>query len=461
MLTSCSTRTFVLDDRALPQDGGAPSEASIQEPLSDAQTTDTGPRPVNVVHELPPELKGKPLSYYQHAKVILDARCSTCHRSDAFGPFALDDYDQAQTVSSALAEVVANQQMPPFLPSSASCRPLRDVRAMPDWERAVLETWVAQGAAAGDPGRASELTIALPGDILTTPSSTLPLGYLSAVGDADLPAHRCYGVDPGLTSDTAFAGFFVTPSNARSLRRALVHLVLPGREAELTALDAQDAQAGYDCFYGTGIDGAITLSDWVVGQEHLPYPAQSSVVVPMGSRFVVELDEASGRGPDSPSLMLYAAQGPVTLEPSSLFVLNTTFLVPRDVRDATANGIGTFVSRETVPAAVGEAREGKVWGASALMHLRGKSARLELVRANGDRECLLDLPAFELEWAGGYRFVTPLTVAAGDRVELTCRWDNSEQNQPIVAGEPLTSKDLTFGPSVLDETCVGSLIMTP
>ena len=42
--------------------------------------------------------------------------------------------------------------------------------------------------------------------------------------------------------------------------------------------------------------------------------------------------------------------------------------------------------------------EGQIWGANAHMHTRGKAVRIDLLRADGTEECLLDIP--EWDFAG-------------------------------------------------------------
>ena len=53
-----------------------------------------------------------------------------------------------------------------------------------------------------------------------------------------------------------------------------------------------------------------------------------------------------------------------------------------------------------------------------------------------------------------------MRLEAGDRVEMTCVWDNSPENQPVVGGVKQTPRDVTWGEGTLDEMCLGGVTLT-
>jgi len=459
LLGACSTRTYLLDDRVRPPPDAAITDSKVRDPRSDArQDGDENPL-IKTTHALPDGLSATDVTYFQHAKAVFDARCVACHREPGVGPFALETFAQARALRSAVHDVVSNEVMPPFPADDDACRALLDARNMPDAERAILEAWSLAGAREGDPDEKSQWTSEPIAGVLGPATDSIPLTESFARPASDIPRHRCFVVDPLLTTDTALNAVGVAPANARAFRHALVHLALPGSEAALTLLEAADSDAGYDCYYAGGFSGAIALADVLVGASAFPFPERSTVTIPAGSRFVVELDQEPGRGADMPAVSLWRASEPAATSPSTFFVINTSFLIPKGAANFTATARGAFVAKSATPKE-NEAREGMVWGVAAHMHLRGKSVRVELRRADGTRECLLSVPAFSTRWQGGYRFAEPLRANAGDTLNVQCDWDNSEAHQPVIDGKRLPSRDLTLGTSVLDETCVGSILMS-
>jgi hypothetical protein len=91
------------------------------------------------------------------------------------------------------------------------------------------------------------------------------------------------------------------------------------------------------------------------------------------------------------------------------------------------------------------------------MHTRGTSATLDTLRADGGDECLLDIPRWDFNWQFPYRLVEPTTLNPGDKLRITCHWDNSPQNQPAVDGMPMAPGDLNWGEGTGDEMCLGAI----
>jgi hypothetical protein len=101
-----------------------------------------------------------------------------------------------------------------------------------------------------------------------------------------------------------------------------------------------------------------------------------------------------------------------------------------------------------------------VYSASLLMHLRGARAMLSLDRASGGQSSLLDIPRWDFHWQASYQFAEPKRVNRDDRLTIECHWDDSADNQPVIAGHVLTPEELNWGEGTTDETCLGFLYAT-
>jgi len=95
-------------------------------------------------------------------------------------------------------------------------------------------------------------------------------------------------------------------------------------------------------------------------------------------------------------------------------------------------------------------------GMAAHMHLLGTSQRGEIERAGGEMACGLNVPAWDFDWQESYTFDPndPLVLEDGDRFKLTCTYDNSAANQPVINGEQLMPRDVEWGDGTLDEMCL-------
>ena len=88
--------------------------------------------------------------------------------------------------------------------------------------------------------------------------------------------------------------------------------------------------------------------------------------------------------------------------------------------------------------------------------MRGARNRLDIQRASGAKECLLDIERWDFHWQGAYTLRTTKRVEMNDSISLECHWDNSAANQP----DGLPPRDLNWGEGTNDEMCLGLLYIT-
>ncbi len=75
------------------------------------------------------------------------------------------------------------------------------------------------------------------------------------------------------------------------------------------------------------------------------------------------------------------------------------------------------------------------------MHLRGKSMRYILVRPDGRKETLLEVPHFDFAWQQEYVLQQPLQIPKGGRLVAEAVYDNSADNPQ----NPDPTKTIYFG----------------
>src|SRR5262249_25047936 len=97
--------------------------AATQHPLKDAldailtgKEVTTKETPVDGCPITRPEIKGPatPVTFAEHVAPILQKHCQECHRPGTAAPFSLLTYENAVGHANAIAEVVAEQRMPPW-----------------------------------------------------------------------------------------------------------------------------------------------------------------------------------------------------------------------------------------------------------------------------------------------------------------------------------------------------------
>jgi len=90
------------------------------------------------------------VTYYETIKLLLDARCVSCHREGGIGPFSLATYEDAAAWSGAAVAAIHAGTMPPWPPAD-DCNEYAATRDLDDEEIALVDTWVAELVPMGDP----------------------------------------------------------------------------------------------------------------------------------------------------------------------------------------------------------------------------------------------------------------------------------------------------------------------
>ena len=85
------------------------------------------------------------------------------------------------------------------------------------------------------------------------------------------------------------------------------------------------------------------------------------------------------------------------------------------------------------------------------MHLRGKAFRYELVLPTGEREVLLDVPAYDFNWQTRYVLAEPRRLPAGSVIFCRATFDNSEAN----LANPDPTKTVRWGDQSWEEMMLG------
>jgi hypothetical protein len=392
------------------------------------------------------------LTYFQDTAPIIATRCGGCHDEGGVAPFPLTTYEEVSAKATWIRQVVADRLMPPLPPDQSNgCPKIDDLRNMEDAERQKLLDWVDGGAPAGDASRAA----AIPPrpDKLGTPTRVVDSGidYLSAFAGSD--DYRCFIIDPKISER-----FDLIAADTTSTNRAIVHHVIiswlpPQSVAAAQAADAADPGPGYTCFGGPGVAGAVPITASAVGAQTLPFPEGTGAPLPAGSQFIVQVhyNFDNGRAANRIALRLWKSATPITRYPHAAAIGNNTFTIPPGAA-LEVSGTTAFDGTTTKP--------GKIWSVFPHMHQLGTSIYVELQRKDGSTQCLMNVPRWDFHWQGSYQFMQPVLAQVGDRLKVTCNWDNSPQNQPIVNGVQQPPREVRFGEGSTDEMCLTGVTLT-
>ncbi|GEM86435.1 monooxygenase [Meiothermus granaticius] len=312
--------------------------------------------------------------------------------------------------------------------------------------------------------------------------------------------YHCFLLDPKLSRDRMVTGVNIQPGQGSIVHHVILFKVSGEAAEEAQRKNTESGGKGWTCFGGPSVGSAASMAGswlgaWVpgVGDGHFPPGLAQSLA--KGSLVVMQVhyNLAAGAQPDrSKAVLSLAPPGePLTPLRTSLLVAPVEVPCPEGVQAPACNR--TTVLRENVrkyglegaslPQAllglcgktledytqpVGEARavstdcertvpaDATLYSVAGHMHLRGVELRIELIRSGETTpKTLLHIPRWDFHWQGNYWFKNPVEVRKGDTVRIRCTWDNSLENQPVIAGKRLEPRYIVWGEGTADEMCLG------
>jgi len=96
------------------------------------------------------------------------------------------------------------------------------------------------------------------------------------------------------------------------------------------------------------------------------------------------------------------------------------------------------------------------------MHNLGTEIRASIFDHDDEESCLVDVPSWDFNWQQIYLFEPgeEVFVHGLSRHSLTCVYDNSPENQPVINGVQTDPTKVTWGEGTFDEMCVNYVLMT-
>lgn len=389
-------------------------------------------------------------SYLRDVQPLVERSCRSCHTAGGVAPFALDTPEQVMGMAPSMWNAISAGRMPPFF-ASRDCNTYEHDGRLSDAEKALFKAWLDEDTPLGD--AAEERHAVTPQLPVVRHDVELDIG-----GDFDVRKmndtdnYQCFVLDPRNDTDLMVRGYEVIPGNRAVVHHVLTYVVPVDQRTQLDALDAQDPRLGYGCQTGgVGIQGAIRnqIAGWVPGQFPSRMPADTALVLPARSKLVMQihynlnaLNDPTVSPLDKTRLALE------TVPAGSLTRGQILPMLKPNLNIAAGDANSVQVLETPVPAAF---RNATLYRAMGHAHQLATRVKLEVLKPDGSS---LDNPRWDFNWQRDYTLVKPVTVAQGDRLRITCEYDNSAKNQPLIGGVPQAPRTVTWGESSFDEMCM-------
>ena len=425
------------------------------------------------VKETPPPDRREPpkveeVTYHKDVRAIIEAKCQGCHQPNNIGPFSLTNFAEVNKLKTAIVDSITSGRMPPWQPDN-SCNEYQHDFSMSKEEIKTVSDWVKAGAPEGDPKayKKPEETNTL--ELREDLTIKLPVAYTPKQQGDD---YRCFIMDWPKDKETFVTGFRVNADNKAIAHHLIAYVIPPKHIKTFQAYDDKDADPGYTCYGGPTGEGsnniaALTgigwIGAWAPGRDTNILPKGTGIRIPAGSKVVVQMHYSVTKEdpkPDQSSITFQLAdkvekEGFIVPFTNAAWVIGKSMDIPAGTKDTKHTYAMDIAARNKVPL--------MIYSGGLHMHTRGKTGLISIERGPESKEkdiCLLKINKWDFNWQGSYGLKKPIRIEPGDKVRLTCTWDNTAEAQPILGGKKAEPKDLNWGDGTYDEMCLGILFIT-
>lgn len=401
-------------------------------------------------------------TWHRDIAPLMQAKCAGCHSAGGIGPFQLTTFSEVMAVADSVRSAVLTRRMPPW-PAAKSCAEYDPDGSLSDAQVAMIDGWLGDGAMEGDPKDFQALEV--PRNSLSRVDLSIPM-QKAFTPTRSPDEYRCFVVDWPKTEVSYITGFNYVPGNAAMIHHADLFYIKPSHAAQYRANDPDGD--GYECYNIPVLEGGW-IGTFVPGTLGMDFPENSGLKIEPGSKlfFQTHYNTAfTGRQPDLSKLDMSIADrvrkpGLVEALADLKWMQNDTMVIPAFAKDTGhryEEDPTLFISafnREFV-----DGIPVKVYAGTIHMHQMGSKATFEIVRKDGTRECINEIPQWSFHWQLPYTLKTVKTVNPGDKLAIECHWDNSQENQPWKDGVQRTPRELNWGANTEDEMCVAGVYLT-
>ncbi len=383
---------------------------------------------------------GKPraVTYDNRISRILERKCVACHRTDGLGPMPLQTYAQVFQRRAIIDYMTSNRLMPPWK-ADPHVGTWENDASLSKADLADLHAWLTNGAPEGKKSEAPIAHVYNPGWRMEKPDAILQIPDKFTIPAQGVVRYKFAYVKTNFDTDKWISEIEIHPTAPRVVHHALVFLEEPGRKyPNDPAYKPGDPlpEDGTDSFFAaTALGAPITV-----------FPKGAAKKLPKGAwlKFQIHYQPNGSEQTDQTQIAFKFADdagnaGDKLAEVDSRSAYTLQFAIPPGDPHYQIKAKYKFQ------------QPGELISLFPHSHLRGNVWKMELEDKDGQLTPLLDVPHYDFNWQGTYRFKTPVHVEPGMALVATAWYDNSANNP----NNPDPKKTVHFGEQTYDEMMFG------
>jgi hypothetical protein len=406
---------------------------------SDTSTFDAGRPPANLGDG--GAVLGDPNAptYFRDAKPIADAKCVRCHTTGGIAPFSLERWDDFYRRIDVVRHAVATRHMPPWH-AVRCCSEYHADASLTEAELGRFIQWLDLGAPLGD-ARDDRPVPPFGGLSRADVTLAMPAPYTPAPKPGATDENRCFLLGWPLAAVKSITGLNPVPGERSIVHHILIGVLSGDSLEDAREIDGKDGRPGFDCMKlrGMGVRDFTVLGGSMLGSD---YPAGLGREIKPGSTVLLNIHYSTANAPPKPDLT--KIQFRVDDHANSfegLGVANLAWLVGDGMRIEAGEKDAVF-HYAYEPTLFTRGKTVYLRSVTPHMHAFATKIVVRVIREDGRRECLLEIPRWHFGWEQPFWFAQPKVLRPGDEIYVECHFDNSSSHQPSGQSTP---RDIGWG----------------
>ncbi len=386
-----------------------------------------------------------PVTFNKDVLPVLQKHCQECHRPGEIAPMSFLNYEQTRPWAKAIKTAVMTHKMPPWPVDPEHSKHFSNDRSLSKEDIAILTKWADSGAAAGYPSDAPTPRTWVEGWNITLPDAVLEMPHPFDVEAKGTVEYQYIVVPTGFTEDKWIQMAEVRPSNRPVVHHAVIWIRPAGSkwlaDAKPGVPYVPPAQNMGQKLQNIGGGGSDILTIYTPGMNPDVWQPGMAKEIKVGSDLIFQMHyTAAGKaGADKTKVGLVFAKEPPRERVITVSVANPNFTIPP--------GDPNYKVEGRVPIN----NEATLLSVFPHMHLRGKAMEYDVTYPTGEKDQILTLARYDLNWQLSYKLDKPIKLPKGSKVHVAGYFDNSPNNP----ANPDPSATVKFGEQSWEEMMIG------
>ena len=389
--------------------------------------------------EFPTAVFDASVTYSRDIAPLLFDHCAVCHRPGEVTPFSVLSYADVKPWAWLIGVVTSQGTMPPWPPGDRSDARFAGERLLDAEAVALIQRWLAEGAAEGDPADLPPPPQFAEGWTLGTPDLVVRLPEPYELPADGVDVYRNLVLPVPVDQVRWVRAVEIRPGNKRTVHHGVMQTDRFGAGRRLDSAEPGVGFGGMEM--GSTENPGGHFIGWSPGKAPHQVAEDMAWKVAPGTDLVLQLHMLpSGRTETiDPLVGLYFTERPASREPFSLVLRNSQIDIAPE-----ASGV-VVEDAVTLPVDV------QVLSIFPHAHYLATEAKAVAELPDGRELTLIHIDDWDFGWQDEYRYEQPLHLPAGTRVWMRFVYDNTSTNPRNPSQPP---RRVVAGNSSLDEMAI-------